>query len=249
MIWYRHWLELRTLIFALCAGAVISAWWYHGAVAEGFLQLEVGDTPRVLRWFSALVPVMGREWVLVWGAHVIASHVLAMLLPWVLAGTGLGYTAFSSVAPWSTPADSRAVFYTLALPLSRYRLIGTRFASAAAASFLIFAVYLAAHVGVLIASGRAVPFWPMAAASLAAALLVSASAAVISVLVLLLAHGWAVWLIPVPAALVLWFMMGAGRALVANATPGVYVGLIVLAIVTAGLATVLSALWVKTREV
>ncbi len=179
MIWYRHWLELRIAILVASLGAVVSSWKYAGAIADGLLKLDAGTSPTIFRLFEGLVPTMGPEGVLVWGTHATYSFTLAMLVPFAFAGAGIGVQDFfsSSLMPsW------RTAFFTLSLPVSRFRLLWTRLATAAVATLLVFAIYLFAHVAILFSLGQVAPWAPMIAVSFAAALLAMAWTALVSLM-------------------------------------------------------------------
>lgn len=182
MIWYRHWLELRVPIAIASLGAIVSAWKYDRALADGLRLLEQGGSPFIFRQLDMLLPTMGPEWVLVWGMHAAYSFTLAMFVPFVLAGAGLAEPAASYGLGDTRQIAARSAGFTLSLPVSKFHVISTRLASASVAIVIVFAVYLGAHVGVLFASGLAVPFVAMAAVSLAAAVLAVAWTALASLI-------------------------------------------------------------------
>ncbi len=176
MIWYRHWIEMRgglyvaagcmaaaCLLFAAIVGA--STGWY---AQSGRIISELN--PLVLR-----LPGMTPARFLTWGAHTWVSAAAAVIVGIFLGGTGIRTNGFQPVHLSS--------YYTLTLPISRFDLIWTRFASACAAVCGLFGAMLVLDCAVLLLMREPVPVAPMAASSLLAALLVVPAMAVFGVLV------------------------------------------------------------------
>jgi hypothetical protein len=230
MIWYRHWLELRVPVLVASLGAVVSAWRYAGAIVDGLSRLEAGTAPVVFRSFEALVPAMGPDGVLVWGTHAAYSFTLAMLVPFVMAGTAIGGPFF--ISGRFAPSWREAPF-TLSLPVSRFRLIWTRLAVAGLATLLVFAIYLFAHAAVLFSIGQVVPWGPMVAVSFAAATLSMAWTALVTLMQLFHPIVYPAFVIPILLTTLIGRAVGPGLA-----DGGVSPGLIVFAavVVTAALS-------------
>lgn len=243
MIWYRHWLELRVGMLIACAPVGYVLWKFQDALARNLEQLAAGGVPATLRTFGAFVPAMGSEAVLIWGSHAFNSLWLAMLLPWMFAGSGLG-ASMSNITLASPSAP-----FTLSLPLSRRRLLWTRLAAGAAVASVVFVVHLAIQVGILALSGHAVPFWWMALASLIAAALSAISITVLSVFLLLIVYDWVWWLIPVPALGILLFTLPVGRSVLVHAGVMQVVVLIGVAVTLVVVAARLIAAATRTWEI
>jgi hypothetical protein len=178
MIWYRHWIEMRG---GLCVAAV-----FMTLMCLLFPVVVVGSTSwyaqsgRIVSLFQALVPQlteMGPARFLPWAAHTWMSAGAAVIVGIFLACTGIRTNGFQPGHP--------SMYYTLTLPISRFELIWTRFASACAAVYLLFAAMLVVDCAILLLMRLPVPFGPMALSSFQAGLLVIASMAVLGVLLTL----------------------------------------------------------------
>jgi len=164
-LWYRHWLEIRGGLSVALAGVTILCFFYpimlHGSSSW------FAESGRVISELSALapeLPAMGPDRFFPWGVHVQLSTVAALIAGIFLAGTGIRTNDWSPRHP--------SVYYTLMLPVSRFEMIWTRFATACAAAFLLFAVMLILDSAALLAMGHTVPLGPMAQSSFFAGLLV-----------------------------------------------------------------------------
>jgi hypothetical protein len=176
MIWYRHWIEIHG---GFCVAAILMA------LMSLLCQLLVSGgtnwfahSGRIINELDALTPhlaAMGPAHFLPWGAHTWASAAAAVMVGIFLAGTGIRTNGFQP--------GHLSMYYTLTLPISRFELIWTRFASACAAVYVLFAAMLVVDCAVLLAMRRPVPFGPMAVSSFLAGLLVVAVMAVFGVLI------------------------------------------------------------------
>lgn len=176
MIWYRHWIEIRS---GLCVAAIVMA------LMSMLFPVVVGGSTgwyahsgRVITELDALTPhltAVGPARFLPWGAHTWASAAAAMMVGLFLGGTGIRTNGFQ--------AAHLSMYYTLTLPISRFELIWTRFASACAAVYVLFAAMLVVNCAILILMHQPVPLGPMAVSSLLAGLLVVPVMAVFGVLV------------------------------------------------------------------
>ena len=176
MIWYRHWTEMRggLCVAAVCMGAASLLF----AVMVGGSTSWYAQSGRIIKEFNALTPqvtAMGPARFLPWAAHTWASAAAAIVVGIFLAGTGIRTNGFQPGHP--------SMYYTLTLPVSRFELIWTRFASACAAVYVLFAAMLVADCAILEVMRQPVPFGPMAVSSFLAGLVVIASMAVFGVLV------------------------------------------------------------------
>ena len=175
MIWYRHWLELRTgllvmaglsLFMALTATGPFRLLEFGQALTETRLGQTIGD--RVLVWAE----FAGRTPFFIFGATL------------ALAGAGFD----SLLRP-----SGGAVAYTLTLPVSRTRLICTRLAAALAATVLAGVLLSAAGAAVLLARGHGIPLVPVAQSLALGVPLAAALLAVVGALVTLVGYPWT-WL-------------------------------------------------------
>jgi len=176
MIWYRHWIEMRgglrvaaifmTLMCLLFPVVVFGGtnWYAHWG--------------RIINELNALTPqltAMGPARFLPWGAHAWVSSVAALIVGLFLGGSGIRTNGFQP--------GHLSMYYTLTLPISRFELVWTRFASACAAVYALFAAMLVVDCAILAVMRQPVPLGPMAVSSLLAGLLVLPLMAVFGVLV------------------------------------------------------------------
>jgi hypothetical protein len=176
MIWYRHWIEMRG---GLCMAAIFMA-----LMCLLFPVVVAGSTSwyahsgRIIKELNALTPkltAMGAARFLPWAAHTWVSAWAAVIVGIFLAGTGIRTNGFQPGHP--------SMYYTLTLPISRFELIWTRFASSCAAVYVLFAAMLVFDCAVLLIMRQPVPLGLMAVSSFLAALLVVPMMAVLGVLV------------------------------------------------------------------
>src|SRR6185437_11333611 len=99
-----------------------------------------------------------------WAAHTWASAGAAIIVGIFLAGTGVRTNGFQPGHP--------SMYYTLTLPISRFELIWTRFASACVAVYVLYAATLVADCAILLVMRQQVPLGPMAVSGFLAGLLV-----------------------------------------------------------------------------
>jgi hypothetical protein len=176
MIWYRHWIEMRG---GLCvAASCMAAACLLFAAAVGGSTSWYAQSGRTISEFQALVPqftAMGPARFLPWAAHTWASAGAAIIVGIFLAGTGIRTNGFQPGHP--------SMYYTLTLPISRFELIWTRFASACVAVNVRYAATLVADSAIMRVMRQQVPLGPMAVSSFLAGLLVVPVMAVFGVLV------------------------------------------------------------------
>jgi hypothetical protein len=176
MIWYRHWIEMRGGLFV---AAILMA--FMSLLCQLFVSGGTNwfaHSGRIIKELDALTPhlaAMGPAHFLPWGAHTWASAAAAVMVGIFLAGTGIRTNGFQP--------GHLSMYYTLTLPISRFELIWTRFASACAAVYVLFAAMLVVDCAVLLVMRQPVPLRPMAMSSFLAGLLVVAVMAVFGVLI------------------------------------------------------------------
>ena len=175
MIWYRHWLELRTGLLAMAGLSMLMVLTATGS----FRLLEFGQTLTETR----LAQTIGDR-VLVWAEFAGRTPYFIFAATLVLAGAGFD----SLLRP-----SGAAVAYTLTLPVSRTRLICTRLAAALAAIVLVGVLLSAAGGAVLLARGHGIPLVPVAQSLALAVPPAAALLAVVGALVTLLGYRW-IWL-------------------------------------------------------
>jgi hypothetical protein len=144
----------------------------HGS-ADWFEQS--GRISNELKPFAARMEKMDSPLFLSWGIHAWFSSVAAVVVGILLGGTGIRTNGFQPGHP--------SMYYTLTLPVSRFGLIWTRFASACAAVYALLATMLAIDCAVLLIMGRTVPLGPMVVSSFLAGLLVVTVLAVFGLLI------------------------------------------------------------------
>ena len=175
MIWYRHWLEMRTGL-AVMAGLGL----FVGLTVTGpFHSLEFGQELVETRLGQAI-----GDQVLVWAEF--AGRILPFIFVATLALAGAGFDTFLH------PSGASAT-YTLTLPVSRIRLICTRLVAALGMTVLAGVLLSAAGAAVLVVRGYSVPFVPVAQSFAIGVTLAAALLAVAGVLVTRIGNRWA-WL-------------------------------------------------------
>lgn len=178
MIWYRHWIEMRGG-FCVAAACMILACLLF-AVMVGGSTGWYAQSGRIINELNALAPqmtAMGPARFLPWAAHTWVSAAAAIIVGIFLAGTGIRTNGFQPGHP--------SMHYTLTLPVSRIELMWTRFASACAALYVLFAGMLVVDCAILVVMRQPVPLGPMAVSSLLAGSCVAPFMAVFGVLVAL----------------------------------------------------------------
>ncbi|MCY4510831.1 MAG: hypothetical protein OXG35_28290 [Acidobacteria bacterium] len=175
MIWYRHWLELRTGLLVMAGLSLLIAL----TVTGPFRLLEFGQALTETR----LGQTIGDR-VLVWAEFAGRTPFYIFAATLALAGAGFD----SLLRP-----SGAAVAYTLTLPVSRTRLICTRLAAALAATVLAGVLLSAAGAAVLLARGQGIPLVPVAQSLALGVPLAAALLAVVGALVTLVGYPWT-WL-------------------------------------------------------
>ena len=175
MIWYRHWIEMRG---GLCVAAVfMTLMCLLFPVVVGGSTSWFAQSGRIVNELNALTPqltAMGPARFLPWGAHTWVNVLAAVIVGIFLAG---------NIRPNGFQPGRPSMYYTLTLPISRFELVWTRFASSCAAVYALFAAMLLIDCAVLLIMRQPVPLGPMALSSVLAGLLVVPVMAVFGVLV------------------------------------------------------------------
>jgi hypothetical protein len=154
-LWHRHWMELRGGLTVAASVAALLCFVFPALVGIGIEDHEWHG--RTSPWLRAAVDrrdALGLETFAAWGAHVATAALASIVLGLFLSGTGLRTNSLTPGHP--------SLAYTLTLPVSRGRLIVTRFAASAAAAVAIFGSMLAINAAVLWAAGWPVPLGDMA---------------------------------------------------------------------------------------
>jgi hypothetical protein len=228
-VWYRHWLEIRIGLTTSLIWSGLLCLLYPVFMLGGFNWFVTSG--RITHELSVVAPrlaAMGSERFFSWGTHVWISAAAALFV-----GLFLGDTAIRT----SGQPGMGSLYYTLTLPVSRFDLIWTRFATACAAAFGLLATMLVFDCAVLLVIGRSVPIGAMAASSFLAALLVPPVMAVFGLLIPL----WGVKVL-LPAvmvagfAVVQWAWTPAMGFIASQSVPWNTIGLLLL-IVGAALST------------
>ena len=175
MIWYRHWLELRTGLLVMAGLSLLIALTDTGP----FRFLEFGQALTETR----LGQTIGDQ-VLVWAEFAGRIPFFIFVAALTLAGAG-----FDSLLQ---PAGA-TVAYTLTLPVSRIRLIWTRLAVALAATVLAGVLLSAGGAAVPLARGHGIPIVPVAQSLALGVPPAAALLAVMGALVTMLGYRWT-WL-------------------------------------------------------
>lgn len=160
-LWYRHWLELRSLMAVYGIVVAIMVLLYPVFLHSASEHLE--HTGRLTGEIVALGPVIDRiprTTVIPWGIHVTFVGFLAVFLPFLAYGSGLGIKNPSWRADWQASTT-----FTLSLPISPTEVVLTRIAAGAAVPALLITLLLAASSIAVALSGRPLPLWLMTMAS------------------------------------------------------------------------------------
>lgn len=153
-IWYRQWLELRWAPFLLLAMMVLFfplsstnalRWDVWLALPGHPFGPELAETP--------LGAAIGNQ-VTVWARFAGRIPWLGFVAAWILAGNGVRGLLES-------PSNASAA-YTLTLPVSRRRLVLTRFLAGLGISVLVMGLVAGIDLLISIGRGEAVPFAPVA---------------------------------------------------------------------------------------
>jgi hypothetical protein len=185
VIWYRHWLELRRLI--LVAGVVTLL----GTVGYGFVVTGVAGyfaktghlTTELARYEEMRQLVSGPH--LGPGAiHSIFVAFLALFVPFLIAGTGLG----AGASAHSGSAKQPSLYFTTSLPLGREWIVGSRLAAGVGGLAGVLAVGLFVHILILLAIGQPIPVIAMVKTSLLGVVVGSALISIASVVSLALSE-------------------------------------------------------------
>ncbi len=151
MIWYRHWLEVRWGLVIL-VGALVLFGEASPFSVDFSAVTDLRESDPVGRYLlvAQAAHAMTRGELLAW-----SSYAEQVWIHFVLAGlftAGLGYVS-------TTHPGGHSVFYTLALPISRVRLIGTRLAASFFAAVLSMVFGLGQYAVTLAWQERPIP-WP-----------------------------------------------------------------------------------------
>ena len=156
-IWYRHWLEIR--FAATVAGIAVGLLCLLHVTVVSLGATGAPPEPDRIPW------LVGYAWS--FGAAALFAGLL-------LGGTGIRTGGLEPGHP--------SLYYTLTLPASRFGLIWTRFAVAAAAAAALLAAMLTAGAVALLVTGQDVPVGVLAASGIRAGLLAVALQAVVGLL-------------------------------------------------------------------
>jgi hypothetical protein len=181
-LWYRHWLELRPMVVLYGIVVAIMALLYPIFLYSASQYLE--QTGRLAGEIVALGPVVDqvpRTTVVPWGLHVTFAGFLAIFMPFLAYGSGLGVKNPSWRAVWQASST-----FTLSLPVSPVEVVLTRIVAGAAATAFLIASLLAANSIAVVLSGRPLPLWLMTMASLRAIVLMTAVVACFSMFAVVL---------------------------------------------------------------
>lgn len=146
MIWYRHWLELRMrLPFFVLTAIALGVW------PRTLFDQENAVFTRLLGVLSSdvesLALALSRTFFVVWGTAV------------ALSGNGLRTWYMDRIAP----SDMELPF-TLTLPVSRARLVGTRLVAGWLLAVLVAVLVMSSQYAAHTVQARTVSIAPMAAA-------------------------------------------------------------------------------------
>jgi hypothetical protein len=244
-LWYRHWLELRPMVVVYGIVVAIMALLYPIFLHSASEYLE--QTGRLTGEIVALGPVVDqipRTTVVPWGIHVTFVGFLAIFLPFLAYGSGLGVKNPSWRADWQASTT-----FTLSLPVSPMEVVLTRIVAGAAATGFLIASLLAANSIAVAISGRALPLWLMTMASVRGIVLMVAVVACFSMFAVVLGERVAATL--VFGALILGTFSAYARSWFAAAehfVAGASWGSVGIALATTVMCTTVAALIARESE-
>ena len=188
MIWYRHWLDLRSRLLVAVVVAMLIHFAYPLAVhgATSWFRESGKLAPEVLG-AQALLAAMGPERLIVWATYVQFSIVSTSLAVMLMGGSTLKMSS-----PWG--ATYSVDEFSGSLPVSRSHLEVTRFAAAFAAISAIAFTMCLLNMLEMLALGQPVPWISMLRSTLTAILLVLPLLAAFALIFL---HPWALFFISV----------------------------------------------------
>jgi hypothetical protein len=200
VIWYRHWLEMRRTVLMCVVGALVLSPIYY--------QRELRD-PRpgidftgMFAPLEALTPFLDAAQIKAVARHTEISWVAILFLSFLLAGDGLRVIDRGSLARLPS-----ATQFTLALPITRRRVVLSRIAATYATTVVILGMMMIANVLALMAAGQPVPLGPMLLVSGFASLLILFWSTVFVLVSAIVGAGWGMavagitMLLSVPAGL------------------------------------------------
>jgi hypothetical protein len=184
VLWYRHWLELRSNALTLIgAAAVLGPVYFRRELFEprpfraGFMSEPL--LPLITSFDALQVSALQRHLEFMWFAILFVSM--------MIAGDGLRIftNQFGRTGLVTTPAQ-----YSLSLPVSRRRIVMTRLAAGYALAALVLMVSLMANAAALLAFDRAVPIVPMLLATAFATVVILFWTCVIVTMLVIAGPGW-----------------------------------------------------------
>ena len=189
MIWYRHWLELRSVAVGLIAAAgVLGPFYFRRELLEPGAYRGNGYEANLLRpLIDSLEPLeltaLGQHLEFLWLAILFGSMFLAT------DGLRTFTNQFGRTGLVTTTAE-----YTLSLPVSRRRVVLTRIAAGYLLGAVALTLALTANVVALKVFDRAVPFVPMLIATGFATLVVLLWICVLISMIAIAGGGWGMFL-------------------------------------------------------
>jgi hypothetical protein len=183
MIWYRHWLEIRSRVWIGMALALAFGLLYpialHGEFGWFYQTGRIFRMPQGWVVISDFVGHLKPELLIPWGIHTWFATWVAWVAQLFFVGDGI-HAQFSGVLTSGVTLTS----VTLAFPLSRRRMVWTRLVAGFGGVAAILMTALLFEFVVLLVTGRPVPWQAMLASSLLAAVATLPGQAVLSVIVL-----------------------------------------------------------------
>lgn len=187
-IWYRHWLEVRSPLWRLLVIAALVVVLYPILVQDAATYLEESGLLRHdIRNLEPLVPGVPQSALVPWAIHADMLALWAVVLPvvWSVNGRNL-------VSPLGPSGPSHAsAFFTLSLPISRARLVMTRWVAGCVIAAVLVVSGLLAHIASLLVMGQPVPLTLMMASVMRALVYLSAVCAFFVMLALVFRGFWA----------------------------------------------------------
>ena len=187
MIWYRHWLELRsTAVGLIAAAAVLGPFYLRRELLDPGPYRGNGYEANLLRpLIDSLEPLqltaLERHLEFLWFAILFGSLFLAA------DGLRIFTNQFGRTGLVTTTAQ-----YTLSLPVSRHRVVLTRIAAGYLLGAVALTLALAANVVVLKLFDRGVPFVPMLLATGFATLVILFWICILISMLVIAGSGWGV---------------------------------------------------------
>ena len=186
MIWYRHWLEMRAAVMAAVGTAAIGSLFYvRDLIASDDGNLVTRVDRGLFAPLLSLTDSLGAAQINLIAFHEEFTWYAILMLSYVLSGDGL-----QVMSRWTGLGLPCATQFTLALPVSRRRVVITRIVASYAVGALALFVIAATIASRFAMTPHPVPLQQLLLASAFATLLVLFWSSMFVLLTVIVGQGW-----------------------------------------------------------